>query len=187
MQLRQVHHLQGAAIPNQEDLNTTREDVGTIDNALVFVNDLLRDMLDMHRASNNQLVVKLTPTDVLHDILEPVDGILYQREGHMKVYVECPKNLVVLTDRLRLKQVLLNLGRNSAKFVDDGFLKLRAEINRCSCWWKIPVQEFHQKSETSSSTSIKRVWICLAKERCVFFSGEAYFQTRLCLPKRDLI
>jgi signal transduction histidine kinase len=55
--------------PTQEDLNTTREDVGTIDNALVFVNDLLRDMLDMHRASNNQLVVKLTPTDVLHDIL----------------------------------------------------------------------------------------------------------------------
>jgi C4-dicarboxylate-specific signal transduction histidine kinase len=91
-----------------------RENVGTTDNALVFVNDLLH-------ASNNQSIVKLTPTDVSHDIIEQVDGILYQREGHMKVYVECSSNLVVLADRLQLKQVLLNLGRNSAKFVDDGF------------------------------------------------------------------
>jgi signal transduction histidine kinase len=117
--------------PTREALEITREDVGTIDNALVFVNDLLRDMLDMHRASNNQLVVKLAPTDVRHDILEPVDGILYQRGGDMKVYVECPNNLVVNADRLRLKQVLLNLGRNSAKFVEDGFVKLRTEIDPC--------------------------------------------------------
>ena len=32
-----------------ESIQTTREDVGTIENALKFVNDLLRSMLDMHR------------------------------------------------------------------------------------------------------------------------------------------
>jgi signal transduction histidine kinase len=115
--------------PTYESLETAREDMGTIDNALLFVNDLLRDMLDMHRASNHQLIIKLTPTDILHDVLEPVDGMLYQREGHMRVFVECPKSLVVMSDRLRLKQVILNLGRNSAKFVDGGFLKLRARVD----------------------------------------------------------
>jgi signal transduction histidine kinase/CHASE1-domain containing sensor protein len=115
--------------PTYESLETAREDIGTIDNALLFVNDLLRDMLDMHRATNHQLIIKLTPTDILHDVLEPVDGMLYQREGHMRVSVECPKNLVVMSDRLRLKQVILNLGRNSAKFVGDGFLKLRARVD----------------------------------------------------------
>ena len=33
----------------EESLQTTRDDVNTIENALKFVNDLLRSMLDMHR------------------------------------------------------------------------------------------------------------------------------------------
>jgi signal transduction histidine kinase len=41
--------------------------------------------------------------------------------------VECPQNLVVSADRLRLKQIVLNLARNSAKLVEQGFVRLRAE------------------------------------------------------------
>ena len=33
----------------EEAIQTTRDDVYTIENALKFVNDLLRNMLDMHR------------------------------------------------------------------------------------------------------------------------------------------
>ena len=33
-----------------------------------------------------------------------------------------------MTDRLRLKQVILNLGRNSSKFVHEGFIRLKAEV-----------------------------------------------------------
>jgi Histidine kinase-, DNA gyrase B-, and HSP90-like ATPase/Response regulator receiver domain len=37
-----------------------------------------------------------------------------------------------MTDRLQLKQVILNLGRNAAKFVEHGFVRLRADvINGC--------------------------------------------------------
>jgi CheY-like chemotaxis protein len=36
--------------------------------------------------------------------------------------------LVVMTDRLRLKQIVLNLGRNAAKFVEKGFIRLRADV-----------------------------------------------------------
>jgi signal transduction histidine kinase len=32
-----------------------------------------------------------------------------------------------MADRLRLKQVILNLGRNSTKFVESGFIRLKAE------------------------------------------------------------
>jgi signal transduction histidine kinase len=70
----------------------------------------------------------MTPTDLLHDVLEPVGGMLHQRHGKVKVVVNCPKNLVIMTDRLRLKQIILNLGRNSAKFVEEGFIQLRAEV-----------------------------------------------------------
>ena len=92
--------------------------------------DYLRLISDMHRASNKQLKVNMTPTDILHDILEPVYGMLHQREASFEVTFKCqPRDLWVLTDRLRLKQIVLNLGRNAAKFVDKGFVRLTAGIN----------------------------------------------------------
>lgn len=84
----------------------------------------------MHRASNKQLKVNMTPTDILHDILEPVYGMLHQREASFEVTFKCePRDLWVLTDRLRLKQIVLNLGRNASKFVDKGFVRLTAGVN----------------------------------------------------------
>ena len=116
-----------------------REDVRVVDHALRFINDLLRNMLDMHRAASSQLQVNMSPVDLLRDILEPVAGML-QRGGErngsrksraddkVKILVDCPENLFVMTDPLRLKQVILNLGRNSVKFVHEGFIRLRAEV-----------------------------------------------------------
>lgn len=123
-----------AAVNDKNPLRTeaikeeVRDDVNIIDNSLRFVNDLLRNMLDMHRSANKQLKVHMTPTDLLHDVFEPVQALLPQRDANIKVLVECPAGLVVLTDRLRLKQVCLNLGRNSVKFVDKGFIRFRAEV-----------------------------------------------------------
>jgi signal transduction histidine kinase len=82
----------------------------------------------MHRASTKQLQVTMTTTDLLHDVLEPVGGMLYQRGSKIKLIVECPSDLYVNTDCLRLKQVLMNLGRNSRKFSDTGFIRLKAQV-----------------------------------------------------------
>lgn len=115
-------------IVDPEARQTLQEDVEIIDNALKFVNDLLRNMLDMHRATNKQLIIDSTPTDLLHDVLEPVEGMLHYSGSKVDVVVECPKDLVVLSDHLRLKQVILNLGRNSVKFIEEGFIKLQAKV-----------------------------------------------------------
>ncbi|KAG7354498.1 signal transduction histidine kinase [Nitzschia inconspicua] len=112
----------------EEQREETREDVAIIDSALRFVNDLLRNMLDMHRATNKQLKVNMTPTDVQLDVLESVHAMLPQRDPKFTVQVDCPDGLVVMTDRLRLKQVCLNLARNSVKFISEGFIRLRAEV-----------------------------------------------------------
>ena len=113
----------------EEVKEQAKEDVDIIDNALHFINDLLRNLLDMHRAASKQLQINKLPTDILHDVLEPVAGMLYRgRNSNFKLIVECdPKALYVMTDPLRLKQVILNLGRNSIKFIDRGFIRLRAE------------------------------------------------------------
>ena len=114
-------------IRDEESLQLIRDDVDIIDNSLRFVNDLLRNMLDMHRAADKQLHLRQSPTDVFHDILEPVASMLLHQHGdNIDIRIDCPSNLSIVTDSLRLKQVLLNLGRNSRKFVTHGFIRLRA-------------------------------------------------------------
>ncbi|KAL7564266.1 hypothetical protein ACA910_014331 [Epithemia clementina (nom. ined.)] len=118
-----------APLVDENARQQAREDMCVIDNALKFVNDLLRNMLDMHRAADKQLKVNKQLTDVLHDVLEPVHAMLHQRGDRVELLIECtPPNLYVMTDSLRLKQVILNLGRNSAKFVNEGFIRLCAEV-----------------------------------------------------------
>jgi signal transduction histidine kinase len=110
------------------DLDTRKsiqEDMGVIDASLKFINDLLRNMLDMNRASSNQLRIKLALADLLRDVLEPVASMMCHRCEGFEILLDCPENLVVVTDRMRLKQILLNLGRNATKFVEKGFIRLR--------------------------------------------------------------
>eukprot|EP00977_Amphora_coffeiformis_P002113 scaffold407_cov168-Amphora_coffeaeformis.AAC.9 len=86
-------------------------------------------MLLLYRASANKLEVELSPTNLFTAVFEPVGDILQPRdEGDVRVIVDCPKNLAVMTDGLRLKQVLLNLGSNATKFVRSGFIRLHASV-----------------------------------------------------------
>jgi signal transduction histidine kinase/CheY-like chemotaxis protein len=117
-----------AYISNDEFKATLQEDTQIISSSLRFIDDFLRSLLDMYRAAANKLEVKLAPTDLLKDVLEPVCSILYQRDGCVSVTVDCPENLIVATDCLRLKQIMLNLGRNSTKFVHSGFIRFRAAV-----------------------------------------------------------
>jgi len=90
--------------------------------------DLLRNMLDMNRVQSKQLTVENSHVDIKSDIFESVASMLYRRENNFVVQIDCPESLVVITDRLRMKQICLNLARNSLKFVDKGFIRLRASV-----------------------------------------------------------
>ena len=107
---------------------SVEDDLGIIDRSLSFINDLLRSMLDLHRAASNQMTITKGPTDLRKDVFEPVASMLYCRGEHYTVEIQCPPELMVSTDRLRLTQVVLNLGRNAAKFVSSGYIRLCAEV-----------------------------------------------------------
>jgi signal transduction histidine kinase/CheY-like chemotaxis protein len=117
-----------AHISNEEFKKSLLEDAEIIGSSLHFIDEFLRSMLDTYRAAANKLEVKMAPTDLLKDVLEPVSNMLYQRDGGVEVTVDCPNNLIIATDCLRLKQVMLNLGRNSTKFVHSGFIRFRAAL-----------------------------------------------------------
>ena len=59
--------------------------------------------------------ITMAPTDLFKDVLEPVASILHLRGNKVEVLIECPPDLVAISDRLRLKQIVLNLAMNSIK------------------------------------------------------------------------
>ena len=121
-----------SASANDVEQETTRSsllnDLRIVDASLQFINELLRNMLDLHRAADRQLKLTFSPVDVLRDVLDPVASILFMRGANVQIQTECPTNLMVLTDRMRLKQIILNLSANSTKFVEHGFIRLRADV-----------------------------------------------------------
>ena len=106
---------EGAPLSNPATVKDIREDIDVINSSLTFIHDFLRSMLDTHRADGNMIKIEEAPVDLLHDILEPVAAILHNRKAGFDVILECPQNLTVMVDSLRLKQVVLNLARNSCK------------------------------------------------------------------------
>ena len=67
-------------------------------------------MLDMQKAVTNRIQLDLQPTCVMKDVFEPVVTMLYTRGNNFEVQYDCePANIVISTDRIRLKQIILNL------------------------------------------------------------------------------
>ena len=113
------------------DLETTRsirEDIEVVMSSLCFVNDFLRNIIDIYRVNNNKMKLTLSPTDIRRDVFDPVLAILYRRMSNFEVVVECPVNLMVMSDSIRLKQVVLNLVCNASNFVQKGFVRMRAQV-----------------------------------------------------------
>lgn len=83
-------------------------------------------MLDLQRAKNGRIKMNNNFTDILRDILEPAAAILCVRGTRVNILTECPQDLFVSIDQLRLKQIILNLAVNSSKFCESGFVRIGA-------------------------------------------------------------
>jgi signal transduction histidine kinase/CheY-like chemotaxis protein len=113
---------------NNETRKALKDDIDVVYTSLQFINDLLRNMLDIHRATDSQIELALSPTDVMRDVIEPVASMLFMRGANVDIITDCPNNLIILSDRMRLKQIILNLAANATKFVEQGYIRLRAEV-----------------------------------------------------------
>jgi len=90
---------------DDELISSLQGDVKIIGSSLRFVDEFLRSILDVHATEANRLALQITPTDLLKDVLEPVCSILYMRDGSVDISVDCPENMFINTDKIRLKQV----------------------------------------------------------------------------------
>lgn len=104
------------------------DDIQIVDSSLRFINDLLRSMLDFHRVKSKKMKLNIEPFELDKDLLLPVKAMLYTRDSNIKIETDCPPGMVLKTDPIRMKQVILNLGRNSVKFVEKGYIRFAVKV-----------------------------------------------------------
>ena len=94
-----------------------RQDITRIETAVVKMQNLLRDLLDLSRVG--RLInppTEVSFNEIVKDALEIVHG---QIEGRSIVIVHKEANVVINCDRVRMTEVMQNLIENSIKFMGD--------------------------------------------------------------------
>ncbi|MGF6376914.1 signal transduction histidine kinase/CheY-like chemotaxis protein [Clostridiales Family XIII bacterium PM5-7] len=106
-----------------------------ISKASVHLLDLVNDVLDMSKIESGKFVIDDAPFD-LSETIDEINQIIGVKCNEKQVAflhdgLELPDGLVK-GDRLRLKQILLNLLTNAVKFTKDTDGKVQLEIKSCN-------------------------------------------------------
>jgi PAS domain S-box-containing protein len=113
------------------DNEALEEDSRKIQAAAGHLLDLINGILDLARIESGRLVLSPEPTDlskVMQEIRAMGEALARKQRNVFKVEAQAlPERLFM--DRLRLRQCLLNLISNSAKFTQDGTISVHARCD----------------------------------------------------------
>ena len=114
-------------------MNTTKLDekqveyLQSIDRAGEILMSLIDDLLDLSRIEAGRLDVNVKAFklwDFLEDILLQVEYLFDDKEVHFNVEIDDGLPAYLITDDIRLKQVVINLINNAVKFTNSGEVTL---------------------------------------------------------------
>jgi signal transduction histidine kinase len=102
------------------------EDLGIIFRNCEHLASMVDDVLDLSQAESGQLVLHREPTDLAEVISEAAAVVrpLIQKKG-LRLDIETGALPAVYCDRTRIRQVVLNLLSNAARFTEAGGITLR--------------------------------------------------------------
>jgi signal transduction histidine kinase len=98
--------------------------------------NIINDILDLSKVDAGKLDLEIQPVDlgpVVKGVLSTAVGLVGDKGGQIELKKQLPDPLpMCMGDPLRVRQVLLNLYSNAAKFTDSGYIKLsiRTENNQ---------------------------------------------------------
>ncbi|MCP5314706.1 MAG: response regulator [Chromatiaceae bacterium] len=110
--------------------SSQRESLEAIERCGQHLLTLINDILDLTKIEAGQMRVDIQPTDLLQ-LLEDVRTIVAQRARtkglalHLEIATDLPT--AILTDPVKLKQILLNLLGNAVKFTTRGAVTLAVQ------------------------------------------------------------
>ena len=96
---------------------------------------LINDILDMSRIESGSVKLDEKPVhipDLLHDLRNMIQGMINAKQLSLYIDTQDVKNEDVITDKLRLNQVLINIVGNAIKFTPaGGDIIIRLEEKTC--------------------------------------------------------
>ncbi|MBN1665777.1 MAG: GAF domain-containing protein [Anaerolineales bacterium] len=119
--------LEGLDGPLTEDMDT---DLQLIEKNGQHLLNLINDVLDMAKIEAGRVSLSLEPlmvNDLLNEILKTTSGVAREKALDLELQSELPDELTFMVDAVRLRQVLINLVGNAAKFTEQGGIVIRAE------------------------------------------------------------
>jgi signal transduction histidine kinase len=115
-------------LDDPENLNEEqREDLGIIRSSGKQLLGLIGDLLDLERIERGAIVLQLGRVDVADLVTDVVASMRTLVAAGVELRCRVDDGLVVVGDRNRLRQLLLNLVGNAAKFTESGSITIEAE------------------------------------------------------------
>ncbi len=108
---------------------TYLQDLNTVYRNACHLQDLVNDVLDLARIEAAQLSLVMEPTDVtglVHEAIAMARNLIERRglELRLALSQDLP---VLVADPVRIRQVLVNLLNNAARFTDEGHVTISAQ------------------------------------------------------------
>ncbi|MGL5836678.1 MAG: sensor histidine kinase, partial [Waterburya sp.] len=103
-----------------------REFLQQADDAAIHLLGIINDVLDISKIEAGKLSVKIEPVN-LHRLLNEVVDLHQVSIQQKNLHLEMPvwgKDLYVMADMAKLKQVLINIVSNAIKFTDYGMVRI---------------------------------------------------------------
>jgi signal transduction histidine kinase len=171
------------------DMEAMLEDIQSIQNAAEHLHSLVSDTLDLAKIESGKLMLDLGPIS-LHNTIKEIARTMrptIESQGNELVLAlgdEPGPEHVLETDNLKLRQVLINLLSNAAKFTTDGTITLRADPRRDGI-----VISVEDEGVGMSAEALTRVWeeFVQADETAVSFHGGTGLGLALVKRLTDLL
>ena len=104
--------------------------VGDIHDSSVHLIQIVNDFLSVSRLEQGRIKFDMAKIDLVREIFKVVEG-LKNEAAAKSIYLKFDNNnpVWVMADKVKLKEVLINLIGNSIKFTEKGGVSINIEIN----------------------------------------------------------
>ncbi len=109
------------------------EDLGLIDKNANHLLRLINEVLDMAKIEAGQLSVTMGPAnlhEVLEDVIKTTAALARQNDLTISLENNIPKDLIIMADDMRIKQVMINVIGNAMKFTHEGGVFIYSEVDK---------------------------------------------------------
>ena len=92
--------------------------------------EIINDILDFSKIESGKMTIVSEKYDVLKLMNDVLNVVLVRvKDKHVKLILEIDGSLpsMMYGDDIRIRQILINLAGNAAKFTEEGFIKIRVE------------------------------------------------------------